>query len=330
LEWVKATNLVTRPLFQAGKELSGGGEGFLLEEGFQFAVGLNGENGFQDDQAGLQKGSSLLFVAPWRGRSLVGTYYQPYHGNADELRATARDVELLLNSINRAYPTSGLSSQDVYLVHAGLLPAASRRTMGAGPRLKNHPQIIDHRSQGAEGLLSVIGVKYTTARHVAGGLVDQVQQRLGRNLKPSQTSRQPLFGGEIEDYPAWLTSELARGVQLGPDRKLEANLAQGLVSAYGSAYPQVVGCLDAAAVLQGELTPNAAVWSAQARYAVHYEMAWKLSDVVMRRTGLGSGGHPGPEALRICTQAMANELGWSSDRCQRELEEVERIFTWDN
>ena len=65
---------------------------------------------------------------------------------------------------------------------------------------------------------------------------------------------------------------------------------------------------------------------AQVIHAVRKEMALKLADVVFRRTGLGTIGNPGDEALQVCANIMANELGWDGRRLQQELNEVREVF----
>jgi glycerol-3-phosphate dehydrogenase len=59
---------------------------------------------------------------------------------------------------------------------------------------------------------------------------------------------------------------------------------------------------------------------------VRDEMAQKLSDVVFRRTDLGSAGQPGHEALRICVETMGAELGWGPERFRTELDEISRAL----
>ncbi|MCB0095190.1 MAG: hypothetical protein KDE46_05680, partial [Caldilineaceae bacterium] len=61
-------------------------------------------------------------------------------------------------------------------------------------------------------------------------------------------------------------------------------------------------------------------------HAARAEMAEKLSDIVFRRTDLGTGSHPGAEALEVCAALMAAEKGWNSARKERELAEVEAAF----
>ena len=65
---------------------------------------------------------------------------------------------------------------------------------------------------------------------------------------------------------------------------------------------------------------------AQVRYAVREEMAQGLSDVVFRRTELGSAGHPGDAALQVCADVLSKELGWDENQAQRELTMVKRRF----
>ena len=68
------------------------------------------------------------------------------------------------------------------------------------------------------------------------------------------------------------------------------------------------------------------VIKAEVVHAVREEMAEKIGDVVFRRTDIGTGGHPGEEALRECARVMASELGWDGDRVRREIDETGNEF----
>ena len=57
-------------------------------------------------------------------------------------------------------------------------------------------------------------------------------------------------------------------------------------------------------------------------YAVREELTVKLSDLILRRTGLGSFKFPGREVLLRCSAIMARELGWDSERRGQEEAEV--------
>jgi glycerol-3-phosphate dehydrogenase len=67
---------------------------------------------------------------------------------------------------------------------------------------------------------------------------------------------------------------------------------------------------------------------AMTRYAIQFEMAQKLADVVLRRTGLGSAGRPAEAGLRAAEDVLAVELGWDEHRRQTELAQVQRTWTW--
>ena len=54
-------------------------------------------------------------------------------------------------------------------------------------------------------------------------------------------------------------------------------------------------------------------------YAVHEEMAHSLTDVVVRRTGLGALGHPGDVVASDIAGRLQQMLGWSAERVQAEL-----------
>jgi glycerol-3-phosphate dehydrogenase len=55
-------------------------------------------------------------------------------------------------------------------------------------------------------------------------------------------------------------------------------------------------------------------------------MALHLDDVVLRRTDLGSGAHPGRAALEAAADAMGTALGWSSEQRLRELAATTRVL----
>jgi glycerol-3-phosphate dehydrogenase len=55
-------------------------------------------------------------------------------------------------------------------------------------------------------------------------------------------------------------------------------------------------------------------------------MAFDLASVVLRRTELGSAGHPGREALERAAAILAEELSWSVEKKVREIESVEAFY----
>ena len=77
----------------------------------------------------------------------------------------------------------------------------------------------------------------------------------------------------------------------------------GLLKNYGSHYRDV---LNIAEQKPGWKDPigKSDVIKAEIVHSVREEMAEKLSDVVLRRTNLGSGNNPGEQSLEICSAVM--------------------------
>jgi glycerol-3-phosphate dehydrogenase len=123
----------------------------------------------------------FLFAVPWNGRSMVGTDYGPTDA------PIARAAAAFLGEVREAYPWADIQSGDVTLVHHGLVPGT-----GAAQGLATRQLLVDHERDGAAGLVSVQGVKYTTARAVAEQAVDLVVRRLGRPFARCRTAETSL------------------------------------------------------------------------------------------------------------------------------------------
>jgi glycerol-3-phosphate dehydrogenase len=65
---------------------------------------------------------------------------------------------------------------------------------------------------------------------------------------------------------------------------------------------------------------------AQVVFAVRYEMAKSLIDIVLRRTGIALLGNPGKEIIEKIAQIAAKELSWSVEKTNSEIEKLEQIL----
>jgi glycerol-3-phosphate dehydrogenase len=298
----------------------------------QYAVGIYSRGAFKDQDAIVSKGYRLFFLTPWHGRSLIGTVHLPSHTDPDGLTVSEAEIQAFVDEINAAYPAAELKRQDVCFAYWGLLPAAG---YGAGEvQLVKHYRLYDHQKEdGINGLISVIGVKFTEARYVAEKTVNLVFRKLGKKPPQSTTAISPLYGGQIEQFDAFLSQEAQRE-PLG----LSAETLHYLICQYGSAYREVLKYLDGdlASVQPTATNPSAEYsrWSegslslmkAEILHGIQEEMAQKLADVIFRRTPLGMAGDPGYAYLRTCATIMAEELGWGETRTRREIDEVRTIF----
>jgi glycerol-3-phosphate dehydrogenase len=76
----------------------------------------------------------------------------------------------------------------------------------------------------------------------------------------------------------------------------------------------------------GASIPHTTTLLGEIAHAVEHEMALHLEDVVLRRTDLGSGSHPGSVALLLAANEMATRLGWSARKTADEVHATEQIL----
>jgi glycerol-3-phosphate dehydrogenase len=300
--FAKAINIVTRLIFN------------------RYAVGVSASDSGRVPSAVERNPNRLFFIAPWRDRSLIGTAYVECKEGPDGPKVTGADVQEFLHQVNIACRCADLKRDEIAFVHGGLVPLSSRRGSDSSTKLANHYEIRDHRDEGLQGLVSVIGVKYTTARDVAEKTVDHVFRSWGRKPPKSRSSLMPLHGGHIERFDAFLQSQIA-----ARPNGISEKAVRRLVYNYGSAYPEVLRDLHHDG--RGCAANDRAVLQAEVVHGVRTEMAQTLSDMVFRRTELGTAGHPGHEAIQACADMMRAELGWSAQRTRQELQEVENVFS---
>jgi glycerol-3-phosphate dehydrogenase len=294
----KAYNLVTRRLYG------------------DHAIGFTVPTAFRDADALLNKGDRLFFVVPWKQFSLIGTRHLRYTGDPDEFRITEDDIELFVAEINAACPGVDLARGDVLAVLGGMLPEEPRPG-GTEVQLVKHSRVCDHAAEGAEGLVSIVGVKWTTSRAAAEAAVDLVESRV-RGSGPSRPAESPVTGGDIEDWDRFLRAE-----ENGrPDTVSPASMRH-LLENYGTVARELLALVRREPELGREVGETSPVIGAEVAFGVEQEMAFHLSDVVLRRTQLSAGGHPGRPALARCAELMASRLGWTAERAESELDRTD-------
>jgi glycerol-3-phosphate dehydrogenase len=301
---LKAVVLITRPVVR------------------NVAVGIPSRARYSDADAIVQKGHRYFFITPWRHTSLIGTFQSAHGGHPDELAVTDEEIGDFICQINGAFPGAVLEKKDVYRVLCGLLPAAEQDGTDGDAQLEKRAEIRDHASaDGIPGLISVSGVKYTTARSVAEHAVDLIFMKLARKPVHCRTTEIPALGGDIDCFEAFAERALRRRPTF-----VSAETLTHLLQNYGSEYRSILRyCEDDPA--WGELlSSDSPVIKAEALHGVRVEMAQKLTDVVFRRTELATAGYPGDACLRRCAEIMAAELGWNTKRICREIDDVQQAF----
>ena len=259
-----------------------------------------------------------LFLVPWRDRALFGTWEADRPCDPDDATVSERDVAAFIADLNQAFPALDLSMADVTLVHHGVVPAA---VYGDRVGLEAHEQIRDHATEGFEGLLTVAGTKFTTARGVAERVTDTVLSKLKQRPVPCRTAKTPLPGGSLRDI-GFAIADARREF----DQGLPTDTIPHLIAAYGSRYRDVMEIAADRPGWRTRLAADSPVIGAELVLAARKEMAPTLADIVIRRTPLGALGHPGDDAVARAAAIVGGELGWSEDRRRDEIAAVDAFY----
>jgi glycerol-3-phosphate dehydrogenase len=258
----------------------------------------------------------VMFTIPWGlGRTVVGTTDTFFSGSADRVDPTAQDIEYLLEAANHYYPDSKLGPDDVISTWSGLRPLLRPPDSTASASSVSREHVILER----DGLFTIAGGKLTTYRSMAAEVVDRVapasSSAKSSSAKSSSTSARPLPGARgIED-----SDEALEGYR----RSLETSFPQAsaLVDMYGSRAGEVLTRCQASVGAQQRLDPELPWVLGQVDEAIENEFAVTLDDVFSRRLTLVlRAKDQGLAAMALVVEHMAQRLGWSPQRCARELE----------
>lgn len=202
----------------------------------------------------------VSFAIPWEGMLLLGTTDSEYEGDPARVSVEPADVDQVLREAARAITPEVLARDHLRYSFAGLrvLPRSAGGS-AAAPR----EEVV---RIGPAGMVSVAGGKLTTHRQIAGRVLSHV---VGRR---------------------WRSADLPLpGAQSAPPVGLEPDLApdtwQHLIHLYGDEAPRVARSGGFERVHPGG--PD--IW-AQVRYAIDYEWALTVEDIVRRRTTLAIRG----------------------------------------
>jgi len=263
----------------------------------------------------------MLTLTPWHGHALVGTMQRDEFANGPHAVANEADVDRAIADANAAFPALKLTRQDVTLVHRACVPA--ERGKHGRAEFLGAPQIRDHARHGVPGALTLVGVKFTTARATAGRAATTAARILGKAsaARRADTRMMPLPGAGIADHEA-LAIETARAVHL----EVAPPIIRHLMTIYGDRCAAIVRLMAERSEWRMPLVAGQLNVGAEVIHAIRAETACTLADIVVRRTELGAMGYPGDEITRAAAMIAAEELGWDPPRCDREIATVKDFY----
>jgi len=179
----------------------------------------------------------------------------------------------------------------------------------AGSQLEKKTRVVDWSCRGLQGFFSVSGVKYTTAPATAIKVKKVISKYLGRR-------RQNLIPNGFV-----IPSSVKRGRFDSP-----FPLEQHLRTIYGSEYVFPLEYIKKDSCGTSIVSKDPLLIEAEIKYFIRDEMACKLSDIVFRRSHLGTAECPTLETLARVADIAGRELGWDETRKIQEIDEVQLRF----
>ena len=258
--------------------------------------------------APVPKDKRSIFVVPWPAPdgqepafTYIGTTDTDHEGPTEDPQCTRADVEYLLGAINHS-TTTEIAERHVVGTWAGLRPLVKATASGRTADLSRNHAV----GTSASGVVSVTGGKLTTYREMAADTMAAVAKVLDlpRSQRRSRTSRLRLLGAEGYDRGA-------------------TGAGQHLQQRYGGEARVVQAMADRDPSLAEPLVAGLPHLRAEAVYAVRYEMATTLADVLERRVrGLLLSRDATADAAVAVAELLAPELGWSDRRRSDEVADL--------
>lgn len=259
------------------------------------------------DQSFLQSSSAImipktsdgrvLFAVPWHGKVVVGTTDTPIEHASLEPRALEQEVEFILHTAAK-YLKKEPRREDVLSIFAGLRPLAA--TDEENPETKeisrSHKVLVS-----LSGLVTITGGKWTTYRKMAEDTIDKAAMLAGLEDRKCLTRNMPIHG-----YVA------------------NVNFEDHLYI-YGSDRIYLHKLLGENPELSEQLHPSLPYTALEVVWAVKYEMAMTLEDVLARRVrALFLDARASIEMAPRVAEIMAKEMGKDEHWKKEQLDEYIR------
>jgi glycerol-3-phosphate dehydrogenase len=240
----------------------------------------------------------VLFAIPWHGHTVVGTTDTAIDAPSYNPLPFEEEVQFILDTAAQ-YLSRPPQRSDVLSVYVGIRPlvkanGASSKTSSLS---RDHTIHVDN-----SGLLTIVGGKWTTYRHMAEDCVNHA-----------------ITLGELKDVPSTTHNLRIHGY------KAEVDSLNSL-DVYGSDADKILALAAADARLGERLHPALPYIAAEVIWGVREEMARTLDDMLSRRTrALFLNARAAIEMAPTVAQLMAQELGTDQAWIDGQLKEFREL-----
>ncbi|NGN64891.1 glycerol-3-phosphate dehydrogenase/oxidase [Streptomyces sp. A7024] len=223
----------------------------------------------------------ITFALPWEDQLLLGTTDEVYEGDPADVRAEEKDIQQILDEAAFSVRDEDLDRSLMTYAFAGL------RVLPGGPGGVEKAKRETVVTEGAGGMLSVAGGKWTTYRHIGRVVMNKLAQLpgslLAEDMEPvkSLVRRTPLPG--IAN-PNAVAHRLL--VDRDPGARMDPLTARHLATHYGSLSFDIARLVNENPDLGERIHPDGPEIWAQVVYARDHEWAETVDDVLRRRTTL--------------------------------------------
>lgn len=266
----------------------------------------------------MTKSGRHVMIIPWRDHTIIGTTDKEYTGNPDDYRVSKESIEGLINDLNENYGCERIEYDDVLFAYGGLRPLVDDQTEGSYESSRKY-EIFDNANDGFDGLITIEGGKYTTSRRLACQAMKVVAKKLNKKLGRSVTNKQYLDGSNIKDMKRFLKDL----------QDQYPNFSTKTVKYLGQNYGNHCHKVFELAIQNNELSELVSSDGeilAEVVYALEFEMAKSLTDIIFRRTGIGTLGYPGDHIFKKVLGIAKQHLGWDAEKERIENEKAMQLF----
>ncbi len=253
--------------------------------------------------------SRPFFIIPWQEYYLIGTTDIPFKGDLDQLHIDKNEIDYLINEANRILKSKKITKDEILFSYSGVRPLPYVTDKAPGSITRKHI-IFDHKSDEIENFISVIGGKLTTYRNLSEQVVDLIYKKLNKDFISAKTKAVPLIGcikGSVQNFK----SEACK--KLSDKYKLDEDIINHLIDIYGNQVFNVLSLINENPDLGKLLSSYSLDIRAQVHYSLKYEMAFTISDILLRRLSLGISEGLGEDSISYVACQIKNYFNLSQN-----------------
>ncbi|MFH1729870.1 MAG: glycerol-3-phosphate dehydrogenase [Pseudomonadota bacterium] len=264
------------------------------------------------------KDNRTTFVIPWDKFTLVGTTDTDYDADLDNVYATKKDIEYLIESLNILFPEAKLSKDDIISSYAGLRPLVYEKGKNESAVSREHKIFID------DNIVTIAGGKLTTYRPMVKELIDAVIKNFPflkeKIIKPVKTSEACLETREEFSYREKLEKT-----------KLTSETTIYLRKNYGKNILYILDLIIKNPSLGEKLEEDLPNIKAEVPYAIQHEMSYSLIDFYRRRTQIFlCAKSQGLDSIQFVADQHASALFWDDNKKQEMIDAFKEYFRVHN